>query len=82
MKEQGGGDSNCNRPKIKISHLQIGLVGDEGKVIDKNRGLTRGVLQSHMEKYGIKISPKLDIKLNQNQKSSCTSRIWLNPMAA
>ena len=31
----------------------MGLVGGEVKVLDKNRGETRGVLQSHMDEYGI-----------------------------
>ena len=47
----GGGRK---RPKLKSSHRQIGLVGGEGKVIDENRGQTRGVLQSHMEEYDIR----------------------------
>ena len=37
-----------------ISHLQMGSVRGEVKVIDKNGGQTRGVLQSHMEEYGIR----------------------------
>ena len=45
-----------NKPQLHSSHLQIGLVGGEGKVIDKNRGRTRGVLQSHMDEYGIRWS--------------------------
>ena len=66
----GGG--NRNRPKLKSSHLQIGLVGGEGKVIDENRGQTRGVLQSHMEEYGIRKSLRAITKkiafLEQAQK--------------
>ena len=65
-----GGDRN--RPKLKSSHLQIGLVGGEGKVIDENRGQTRGVLQSHMEEYGIRKSLRAITKkiafLEQAQK--------------
>ena len=48
------GTANRNRPKQKSSHLQMGLVGGEVKVLDKNGGQTRGVLQSHMEEYGIR----------------------------
>ena len=33
-------------PKLKSSHMQMVLVGGEGKVMDKNRGKTRSVLQS------------------------------------
>ena len=51
LKNMGG---NRNRLKLKSSHLQIGLVGGEGKGIDENRGQTRGALQSHMEEYGIR----------------------------
>ena len=69
-KNMGGG--NRNRPKLKSSHLQIGLVGGEGKVIDENRGQTRGVLQSHMEEYGIRKSLRAITKkiafLEQAQK--------------
>ena len=34
----------------------MGLVWGEVKGIDKNRGQTRGVLQSHIEEYGIRQS--------------------------
>ena len=34
----------------------MGSVRGEVKVIDKNGGQTRGVLQSHMEEYGIRKS--------------------------
>ena len=70
QKNMGGG--NRNRPKLKSSHLQIGLVGGGGKVLDENRGQTRGVLQSHMEEYGIRKSLRAITKniafLEQAQK--------------
>ena len=39
-----------------------------------------GVPESGKDISSLLTSPKLDIKLNQNSKSSCTSQNWFKPM--
>ena len=41
-----------------------------------------GVPESGKDIFSLYISPKLEIKLNQNPLSSCTSTNWRKPMAA